>query len=142
MRRVPSSAMVVARRRLVLIGGPVTEAVLIDDIGGARNPARDNRQMPPMVCCPTCWEWSELSARTLCRRCGTPLVMADGRAVEAALDAVAHAGTDSIPKPPVQPAVVPAGAPPLTPIGRPVAPPAPPPAAPPPVPPAGPAPGL
>src|SRR5438270_115035 len=34
--------------------------------------------MPDMVCCPTCWSWSKLGQRTTCRRCGTPLITADG----------------------------------------------------------------
>ncbi|HVC03185.1 MAG TPA: hypothetical protein VND88_00790 [Candidatus Acidoferrales bacterium] len=31
------------------------------------------------VCCPTCWKWSELGTAYGCKRCGTPLIMSDGR---------------------------------------------------------------
>lgn len=37
--------------------------------------------MPATVCCPTCWSWSKPGQRTTCRRCGTPLIYADGRPV-------------------------------------------------------------
>jgi hypothetical protein len=31
------------------------------------------------VCCPTCWTWSELGTRMSCKKCGTPLILIDGR---------------------------------------------------------------
>jgi len=31
------------------------------------------------VCCPTCWKWTELGTVYMCKRCGTPLIMTDGR---------------------------------------------------------------
>ena len=37
--------------------------------------------MPEAVCCPKCWTWDELGKRTSCKRCGTPLILADGRSV-------------------------------------------------------------
>ena len=37
--------------------------------------------MPEAVCCPKCWTWDELGKRTACKRCGTPLILADGRTV-------------------------------------------------------------
>lgn len=41
------------------------------------------------VCCPTCWKWSELKSSTNCRRCGSPLVLPDGRRVDQARDGTA-----------------------------------------------------
>src|ERR1700682_2192924 len=40
--------------------------------------------MPVAVCCPTCWAWSELKSSMTCKRCGTPLVLPDGRRVDEA----------------------------------------------------------
>jgi hypothetical protein len=40
--------------------------------------------MPQNVCCPNCWSWSDASARTTCKRCGAPLILADGRRVDEA----------------------------------------------------------
>jgi hypothetical protein len=34
------------------------------------------------VCCPTCWTWSEYKKSTACKRCGTPLILPDGRRVD------------------------------------------------------------
>jgi hypothetical protein len=34
------------------------------------------------VCCPTCWTWSEYKNSTACKRCGTPLILPDGRRVD------------------------------------------------------------
>jgi hypothetical protein len=34
------------------------------------------------VCCPGCWAWSDLGNSTTCKKCGTPLILADGRRVE------------------------------------------------------------
>jgi hypothetical protein len=34
------------------------------------------------VCCPSCWTWSELKRSTTCKRCGTPLILPDGRRVD------------------------------------------------------------
>jgi hypothetical protein len=45
---------------------------------------RHNRQMPENVCCPNCWAWTEVGKRTTCRRCGTALVLPDGRDLVAA----------------------------------------------------------
>ncbi len=44
---------------------------------------------PPVVCCPTCWKWSELKNSATCKRCGTPLVLPDGRRVDQARDGTA-----------------------------------------------------
>jgi hypothetical protein len=38
------------------------------------------------VCCPTCWTWSELQKSTTCKRCGTPLIFANGNRVDAVGD--------------------------------------------------------
>src|ERR1700676_4675019 len=43
--------------------------------------------MPATVCCPNCWSWTELGKGTKCPRCGAPLILADGRTVDAALAA-------------------------------------------------------
>ncbi|MBV9525231.1 MAG: hypothetical protein JOZ46_05395 [Candidatus Dormibacteraeota bacterium] len=47
--------------------------------------------MGTKVVCPVCWTWADLGSRTTCRRCRTPLVLADGRRVDevAALTGVA-----------------------------------------------------
>ncbi|MFN2581315.1 MAG: hypothetical protein ABR498_01060 [Candidatus Dormibacteria bacterium] len=37
--------------------------------------------MAATVVCPGCWTWSERLLRTTCKRCGLPLVYADGRRV-------------------------------------------------------------
>ena len=44
---------------------------------------------PLAVCCPTCWKWSELKNSTTCKRCGSPLVLPDGRRVDQARDGTA-----------------------------------------------------
>lgn len=41
------------------------------------------------VCCPTCWRWSELKRSTTCKRCGSPLILPDGRRVDQARDGTA-----------------------------------------------------
>jgi hypothetical protein len=41
---------------------------------------------PATVCCPKCWTWSELKKSTTCKRCGTPLVLQDGRQVNQLAD--------------------------------------------------------
>lgn len=41
--------------------------------------------MPQSVCCPNCWTWSELGKRTTCQRCGSPLILSDGRTAGAVL---------------------------------------------------------
>ncbi len=46
---------------------------------------------PLAVCCPTCWKWSELKSSTTCKRCGSPLVLPDGRRVDQARDGTAPA---------------------------------------------------
>ena len=61
--------------------------------------------MPANVCCPNCWTWTEVSSRTTCRRCGVPLILADGRTLDAALSSVpasppADVGGSSAPPPP------------------------------------------
>jgi hypothetical protein len=38
--------------------------------------------MPESVCCPSCWNWSELGKRTTCKRCGASLILPDGRNVD------------------------------------------------------------
>ena len=44
---------------------------------------------PVAVCCPTCWKWTELKNSTTCKRCGSPLVLSDGRRVDQARDGTA-----------------------------------------------------
>lgn len=44
---------------------------------------------PVAVCCPTCWRWSELKNSSTCKRCGSPLVLPDGRRVDEARDGTA-----------------------------------------------------
>jgi hypothetical protein len=44
---------------------------------------------PVAVCCPTCWRWSELKRSTTCKRCGSPLILPDGRRVDQARDGTA-----------------------------------------------------
>ncbi len=44
---------------------------------------------PLAVCCPTCWKWSELKSTTKCKRCGSPLVLPDGRRLDQARDGTA-----------------------------------------------------
>jgi hypothetical protein len=34
------------------------------------------------VCCPGCWAWSDLGRATTCKKCGTRLILSDGRRVE------------------------------------------------------------
>src|SRR5438132_13197362 len=64
---------------------PVT-ALPRDGDGTRVSPSHgDIPSMPEAVCCPKCWTWDELGKRTSCKRCGTPLILADGRtATEAA----------------------------------------------------------
>ena len=38
--------------------------------------------MAATVCCPTCWTWSEFKNSSACKRCGTPLILPDGRRVD------------------------------------------------------------
>jgi hypothetical protein len=44
---------------------------------------------PVVVCCPTCWRWSELKSSPTCKRCGSSLILADGRRVDQARDGTA-----------------------------------------------------
>ncbi|MFZ0181104.1 MAG: hypothetical protein WAL84_14730 [Candidatus Dormiibacterota bacterium] len=44
---------------------------------------------PVAVCCPACWRWTELKSSTTCKRCGSPLILADGRRVDQARDGTA-----------------------------------------------------
>jgi hypothetical protein len=46
---------------------------------------------PVAVCCPTCWRWTELKGSSSCKRCGSPLVLPDGRRVDQARDGTAPA---------------------------------------------------
>jgi hypothetical protein len=62
----------------------VTERPLIDDGASVPRSRRHNRQMPENVCCPNCWAWTELGKRTTCQRCGTALILPDGRNLVAA----------------------------------------------------------
>lgn len=71
-------------------------------IPAARQSSLNNRSMPANVCCPNCWMWSEISSRTTCRRCGTALILPDGRSLDAALATVPVA---SVPPPPPSPEV-------------------------------------
>lgn len=38
--------------------------------------------MSEKVCCPNCWTWSDFGKRSTCQRCGSPLVMPDGRTLD------------------------------------------------------------
>jgi hypothetical protein len=38
--------------------------------------------MSEKVCCPSCWTWSEIGKRSTCQRCGSPLILPDGRTVD------------------------------------------------------------
>ncbi len=40
--------------------------------------------MASQVCCPGCWTWSDLGKRSTCPRCGTALILPDGRDVQTA----------------------------------------------------------
>ena len=53
--------------------------------------------MPATVCCPTCWTWSELRKSATCKKCGTPLVLADGRRVEEVAPALQYGGPPAPP---------------------------------------------
>jgi hypothetical protein len=46
---------------------------------------------PVAVCCPTCWRWTELKSSTTCKRCGSPLILPDGRRVDQAREGTAPA---------------------------------------------------
>lgn len=63
----------------------MTGSPLIDDAPVAEHGRVDNRPMPANVCCPNCWSWTELGKRTTCPRCGSALVLPDGRTIDAAL---------------------------------------------------------
>jgi hypothetical protein len=39
------------------------------------------------VCCPTCWTWSKQRKSGVCERCGTPLLLPDGRSAAEVVDA-------------------------------------------------------
>lgn len=63
--------------------------------------------MPEMVCCPVCWNWSQLGGRLTCKKCGAQLVFANGRSVaelasppEAAVPAAVAGGVAPAPPPP------------------------------------------
>jgi hypothetical protein len=85
------------------IGGGVTGAPPIGDVPVAQDRPADNRRMPQTVCCPNCWTWSDAGSRTTCKKCGSQLVLPDGRLVDDARTA---------PPPPPSPAA--AGLPPAT----------------------------
>jgi hypothetical protein len=38
--------------------------------------------MSDKVCCPSCWTWSDPGKRTTCQRCGSPLLLPDGRTID------------------------------------------------------------
>jgi|SRR5579863_4077846 len=44
---------------------------------------------PVAVCCPNCWKWTEVKNSSVCKRCGTPLVLPDGRRLDQARDGTA-----------------------------------------------------
>jgi hypothetical protein len=44
---------------------------------------------PVAVCCPNCWKWTEVKNSSTCKRCGTPLVLPDGRRLDQARDGTA-----------------------------------------------------
>src|SRR5580658_5436406 len=46
---------------------------------------------PVAVCCPNCWKWTEVKNSSVCKRCGTPLVLPDGRRLDQARDGTAPA---------------------------------------------------
>jgi len=46
---------------------------------------------PVAVCCPNCWKWTEVKNSSVCKRCGTPLVLPDGRRLDQARDGTAAA---------------------------------------------------
>jgi hypothetical protein len=46
---------------------------------------------PVAVCCPNCWKWTEVKSSSVCKRCGTPLVLPDGRRLDQARDGTAAA---------------------------------------------------
>ena len=48
---------------------------------------RHNPTMSAKACCPNCWTWAEIGARTTCRRCGASLMLSDGRRLDEVLDA-------------------------------------------------------
>jgi hypothetical protein len=52
------------------------------------------------VCCPTCWKWSELGKLMTCKRCGTPLILADGRRADEVGESMAGSDVEVEPKPP------------------------------------------
>ena len=54
------------------------------------------------VCCPTCWKWSELGEVMTCKRCGTPLILQDGRRVD---EVAAAPPVSEVPAPPEPPPV-------------------------------------
>jgi hypothetical protein len=48
----------------------------------AASPADTIPSMSEKVCCPSCWTWSEIGKRTTCQRCGSPLILTDGRTID------------------------------------------------------------
>lgn len=38
--------------------------------------------MSEKVCCPSCWTWSDIGKRSTCQRCGSPLILPDGRTID------------------------------------------------------------
>lgn len=65
----------------------MTGSPLIGDAPFVAAGGFDNRRMAQAVCCPNCWTWSDVGARTTCKRCGTALVLPDGRALDEARNA-------------------------------------------------------
>ena len=74
--------MVTGTVGLAWVADPVTGAALCGDISVRPERHTDNRGMASQVCCPGCWSWSDLGKRTACPRCGTALILPDGRTVE------------------------------------------------------------
>jgi hypothetical protein len=60
------------------------------------------------VCCPTCWKWSELGTVMTCKRCGTPLILKDGRRADEVAAEPPPSNVVATPQPPAL-EVVPVG---------------------------------
>jgi hypothetical protein len=52
------------------------------------------------VCCPTCWKWTELGTVLTCKRCGTPLILPDGRRADEVAAAPPEVTVAALPEPP------------------------------------------
>jgi len=60
----------------------------------------ENEAVTIKVCCPTCWKWSELGVLMACKRCGTPLLLSDGRRVDEVAAAPERDDVAALPEPP------------------------------------------